>query len=57
LWGGYLQGRSLVAAPWGILTRIPPYDENKRRILSFTLDIAELREFRAKRHLQASDKS
>jgi len=57
LWGGYLQGRSLVAAPWGILTRIPPYDEDKRRILSFTLDIAELREFRAKRHLQTSDKS
>ncbi|MFH1699812.1 MAG: carbon-nitrogen hydrolase family protein [Candidatus Zixiibacteriota bacterium] len=47
LWGGQLQGRSLVAAPWGILKRIVPQDEGKERIISITLDIAELREFRA----------
>jgi predicted amidohydrolase len=48
LWGGKLQGRSLVAAPWGILNRIAPQDECKERVISTTLDIAELREFRAK---------
>lgn len=48
LWGKELQGRSLVAAPWGIITRVPPTEEGKGRILSVTLDIAELREFRAK---------
>ena len=48
LWGGDLQGRSLVAAPWGIITRVPPTEEARRRILSITLDITELREFRAK---------
>ncbi len=48
LWDGSLQGRSLVAAPWGILTRIQPLDEDRRRILSITLDIAELRDFRTK---------
>lgn len=48
LWGRDLQGRSLVAAPWGIITRVPPTEEAKRRILTITLDITELREFRAK---------
>lgn len=48
LWDRDLQGRSLVAAPWGIITRVPPMEEDKGRILSVTLDIAELREFRAK---------
>jgi predicted amidohydrolase len=48
LWGKDLQGRSLVAAPWGIITRVSPTEEGKGRILSVTLDIAELREFRAK---------
>jgi len=51
LWGGSLQGRSLVAAPWGILTRIAPDEEDKKRIISVVLDIAEIREFRSKRSL------
>ncbi|MEE9443664.1 MAG: carbon-nitrogen hydrolase family protein [candidate division Zixibacteria bacterium] len=51
LWGGKLQGRSLVAAPWGILNRIAPQDENRERIISTTLDIADLREFRAKQRI------
>lgn len=49
LWGGQLQGRSLVAAPWDILTRIPPHEEDRPRILSFVLDITEIRDFRRKR--------
>lgn len=48
LWDGRLQGRSLIAAPWGILTRVPPLDEDKPRIISLVLDIDEIREFRAK---------
>lgn len=46
LWGGRLQGRSLITAPWGILTRISPDEEEKVRFLSFVLDLAELRDFR-----------
>jgi len=49
LWGGDLQGRSLVAAPWGVLTRVAPDEENRPRILSVILDIEGLREFRRKR--------
>lgn len=48
LWGGTLQGRSLAAAPWGILTRVTPNEENGKRILSVVLDIDELRDFRRK---------
>ncbi len=48
LWGGRLQGRSLIASPWGVLTRIMPDEEHRSRILSFILDISELREFRQK---------
>lgn len=48
LWGTPLQGRSLIAAPWGILTRVPPIDEAKPRIISLVLDIDELREFKSK---------
>lgn len=48
IWGGRLQGRSLVAAPWGILTRIMPDEEDRPRILSVVLDLDELRDFREK---------
>lgn len=48
LWGGRLQGRSLIAAPWGIISRINPEDESRERILSAILDIQELRDFRRK---------
>ncbi|HUV31625.1 MAG TPA: carbon-nitrogen hydrolase family protein [Acidobacteriota bacterium] len=43
-----LQGRSLIAAPWGIITGTDFAAETERRILSVTLDLAELREFRTK---------
>ncbi|MCK5127422.1 MAG: carbon-nitrogen hydrolase family protein [candidate division Zixibacteria bacterium] len=48
LWSGALQGRSLVCAPWGIISRMTPVEENKKRILSVVLNIDELREFRHK---------
>jgi predicted amidohydrolase len=51
LWGGHMQGRSLVTSPWGIITRISPEEENRPRILTVILDIAELREFRRKQDL------
>ncbi len=56
LWGGRLQGRSSVSAPWGVIRRINPIDENKTRILSIVLDIDELREFREKQDLQNQNK-
>jgi len=49
LWGGRLQGRSLIASPWGVLARVMPEEEDRPRILSLILDISELREFRQKR--------
>lgn len=48
IFGHLLQGRSLIAAPWGVLDRVQPEEEGSRRMLTFTLDIAELREFRAR---------
>jgi predicted amidohydrolase len=56
LWSADLQGRSLVAAPWGILSRISPEEEDRERILSIILDISELREFRRKREISLSSK-
>ncbi len=44
-----LQGRSLIAAPWGILQRVDTYGEMDPCILSAILDISELREFRKKK--------
>jgi len=46
IFGHRLQGRSLIAAPWGVVNRVEPLDEDSVRILTETLDIAELREFR-----------
>ena len=43
-----LQGRSLIAAPWGVLSQVSPTDEQRKRMLVQTLDIDELREFRRK---------
>ncbi len=57
LWGGTLQGRSLVDAPWGILTRISPDEEDCPRMMSVVLDISELREFRRKHELVRSHNS
>lgn len=44
--GKRLQGRSLIAAPWEILKRVSSTSETNARILSATLDIGEIREFR-----------
>ncbi len=46
IFGHRLQGRSLIAAPWGVVNRVEPRDEDSVRILTETLDIAELRDFR-----------
>lgn len=46
LFGGRLQGRSLVAAPWGILNRVPPPEEDRPRVITANLSLNELREFR-----------
>ncbi len=43
-----LHGRSLMAAPWGMLRRVDFAAESNPRILAEILDIAELREFRRK---------
>jgi predicted amidohydrolase len=43
-----LQGRSLVAAPWGIEQRVDISAEQDKRLLSVTLDLHDLRDFRRK---------
>ena len=48
IFGKPLQGRSLIAAPWGILAKTPTLGEQDKRIIALTLSIDELREFRAK---------
>lgn len=48
LFGNPLNGRSLIASPWGILWKISPENEQHPHILSHILDIDELHEFRRK---------
>lgn len=48
IFGRPLQGRSLVTAPWGMVQQVSPYEEAEPRILTVTLDIDEVREFRNK---------
>lgn len=48
IFGHPLQGRSLIAAPWGVLERVDIPGELHKRILTATLDIAEIRDFRVK---------
>ena len=48
IFGRPLQGRSLVTAPWGMLDQVSQFEESEPRMLSVTLDIAEVREFRSK---------
>jgi len=50
LFGGRLQGRTLVAAPWGILHRVPPDQESRAQVITVNLSIDELREFRNRFH-------
>lgn len=52
LFGKPLQGRSLIAAPWGILERVNYYSEANECLLTAILDIEELREFRRKKKYQ-----
>ena len=49
LFGKLLQGRSLIVSPWEFIRRVPTYAEGEPVILSATLDIDELREFRSKK--------
>ncbi|MEW5875466.1 MAG: carbon-nitrogen hydrolase family protein [Candidatus Zixiibacteriota bacterium] len=46
LFGGQLQGRSGIFAPWGVLQRVMPDHEDRKVILSEVLDIDEIREFK-----------
>ena len=46
LLGGRLQGRSLIAAPWGILKRVLFEDEDKELVLTAELDLEELKKHR-----------
>ncbi len=48
VFGRPLQGRSLVTAPWGMITQVSLFEESDSRILTVTLDISEIREFRRK---------
>ncbi len=48
IFGHPLQGRSLVAAPWGIENRVEIAAEQQKRLLAVTLDLSELRDFRRK---------
>ncbi|MCI0405301.1 MAG: carbon-nitrogen hydrolase family protein [candidate division Zixibacteria bacterium] len=46
LLGGRLQGRSLLAAPWGILKRAPFQEEDRELVLTAELDLEELKNHR-----------
>jgi predicted amidohydrolase len=46
LFGGRLQGRSLVAAPWGVINRVPPEEEDRAQVITANLSLDELHEFR-----------
>jgi predicted amidohydrolase len=48
LFGKSLQGRSLIAAPWGVLRRADEHAQDSVRILTEVLDIDGLKEFRDK---------
>lgn len=49
IFGKPLQGRSLVASPWGLMAHTEVQAEHCRRILTVTFDIEEIREFRQNR--------
>jgi omega-amidase len=48
IFGRPLQGRSLVAAPWGVLNQVSQLEEQQKRLLTTTLDVAEIRDFKRK---------
>lgn len=49
IFGKPLQGRSLVASPWGVISQVEAQAERQQRILTVTFDIDEIREFRQNR--------
>lgn len=53
IFGGALQGRSLVAAPWGVLHRVAPEEEDRPQVLAVTLSLLELREFKQRLRAEA----
>ncbi len=50
-----LQGRSLIASPWGVIRRVEPLSENTACILTGVVDVDELRDFRMKHRLIAEE--
>jgi predicted amidohydrolase len=46
LLGGWLQGRSLIAAPWEIIDLVPSGRENEELVLMAKLDLEELKAYR-----------
>lgn len=54
IFGKPLQGRSLIAAPWGVLEQTEIEAEQRRRILTVTIDIEEVREFRRKQLIRTA---
>jgi predicted amidohydrolase len=49
LFGKPLQGRSLIAAPWGMIRQADDASQDRVRILTEVLDVGAIREFRTKR--------
>jgi predicted amidohydrolase len=48
LMGRSLQGRTLIAAPWGVIKRVDIFAESSKCIITSVLDIDEIRDFRRK---------
>jgi predicted amidohydrolase len=47
VYGGNLQGRSLIAAPWGeFLARVAPEQEHREQVLEAHLDLGRLADWR-----------
>ncbi len=53
IFGHPLQGRSLIASPWGIIKRVEPHAEQSPAVLSTILDIDEIREFAQRKRMVA----
>ena len=51
IFGHPLQGRSLIAAPWGVLNRVPATEESRPQVLSVRLSTDELHAFRRRLRL------
>jgi predicted amidohydrolase len=48
IFGHPLQGRSLICAPWSILKQVEARSEQGKQLITITLDIEEVRDFRRK---------